>query len=204
MRRRSRSRRSKKLIPLLAVLGVVVIAAISIGVAWFFNNDNLGGGGNNPNAQISMPDAVTFNVSQSGEIISDSDCSFNLSGTNIDVLVRAYITIEYTNANLNSLVGAVVPNISNNWVCSASGSTAEKINSGSWFYLNHKVAVADVNNAITLFSSVSVTSDGALYAQIEGQTVAINVYVETIQANAPGYNNWADGGSLPIPTTIYQ
>lgn len=201
---RRRSRRSKKLIPLFAFLGVVVIAAISIGVAWFINNDNLDGSGDNPNAQISMPNAVTFNVSQSGEIISDSDCSFNLSGTNIDVLVRAYITIEYTNANLNSLVGAVVPNISNNWVCSASGSTAEKINSGSWFYLNHKVAAADVNNAITLFSSVSVTNDGDLYAQIEGQTVAINVYVETIQANATGYNNWANGGTLPIPTTIYQ
>ena len=189
MQQYSKSAKKQSSLKLMIVLmaSFIVLCLVGSTLAWFTDIDNLTGNGNTPYAKVNLYSNGAFIEDASGnssDIISvtgpvfdksidsedtlNGNVQFNCSGSNIDLLAVAHISVLFYDG-----VNMVMEDTS-------SWASLTKSEDGRYYY-NSKITKANASNNITIFDTITINNSFAI-----GKTLKIVTYIEVVQANQLG------------------
>ena len=186
------------LIVMIFAITMLFVTILGTSLAWFTDRSDLNGSGSTPYVTVTLSNGKTITGKNevttdptNFSVTSDSiDCVATATiNSNIDVLLRVFITIHWQDNSIDGLYGGtevIVPNIGDNWLSTSTGSSYDKIMAGPLFY-NKEIAKNATSKQVTLYNKLEVKNR---FGNINGQVVNVSVYVEAIQANSTGMTKW--------------
>lgn len=192
------------LIVMIFAITMLFVTILGTSLAWFTDKKDLEGNGTTPYISVTVKNGVNNDSTSSGKdtvsttatiskTIGEANsivCPVNATiNSNINVLVRMFITINWQDNTINGQYGGtevVVPNFGTNWLSTSTGSNYDKMKEG-FLYYNTEIKKNENNEPIPLFGELLITNR---FGNINGQVVNVSVYVEAVQANSEGLDKW--------------
>lgn len=180
---------------------LVVMSVLGTTLAWFTDQKTLTGAGNAPNVNVNITKYengssiatnsttslgsgnITITPTTLGETI-DKSIKVNFNGSNVDILVRVWVSIYWGSDAEMSTGEYITLNVASNWIDGL----------GNYLWHDSKILKANVATEIAIFDNITVTSDAKLFAQCEGKTATIQYNVEAIHATASNLDKWTTSG----------
>lgn len=193
---------SSNLLVMIFAITMLFVTILGTSLAWFTDRSDFNGSGSTPYVTVKLSNGKT--ITGGNEIKMDDPTNFSVTigtsdsidcvatatiSSNIDVLLRVFIAVNWQDDSINGQYGGtevIVPNIGDNWLSTSTGSSYDKMKAGPLFY-NTEIAKNDTSKQVTLFNKLEVKNR---FGNINGQVVNVSVYVEAIQANSTGMAKW--------------
>lgn len=193
---------SSNLLVMIFAITMLFVTILGTSLAWFTDRSDLNGSGSTPYVTVKLSNGKT--ITGENEVKTDDPTNFSVTigtsdsidcvatatiNSNIDVLLRVFIAINWQDDSINGLYGGtevIVPNIGDNWLSTSTGSCYDKMKAG-FLYYNTEIAKNATSKQVTLFNKLEVKNR---FGNINGQVVNVSVYVEAIQANSTGMTKW--------------
>ncbi len=184
------------------VSAVMLIAAVfGFTNAWFTDSKTVKITGNVPVVEVAVQyqglslgtNCYTFAQHDEGDYISPAPKLYFRSFSNINVYVRARMTVNWTSLDqsLGSVWDFVDVDIADNWYgASANSNSSTEDNvlvQGGWIYYKDSSAIVSNSVAREILHGISVNEDMP-------DSIKIQIFVEAVQANSLGL---AKFGSYP-------
>ena len=193
---------SSNLLVMIFAITMLFVTILGTSLAWFTDRSDLNGNGSTPYVTVKLSNGKT--ITGENEVKTDDPTNFSVTigtsdsidcvatatiNSNINVLLRVFIAINWQDDSINGLYGGtevIVPNIGDNWLSTSTGSSYDKMKAG-WLFYNTEIAKNATSKQVTLFNKLEVKNR---FGNINGQVVNVSVYVEAIQANSTGMTMW--------------
>ena len=191
---------SSNLLVMIFAITMLFVTILGTSLAWFTDRSDLNGSGSTPYVTVKLSNGKT--ITGENEIKMDDHFSVTIGtsdsidcvatatiNSNIDVLLRVFIAVNWQDDSINGQYGGtevIVPNIGDNWLSTSTGSSYDKMKAG-FLYYNTEIAKNATSKQVTLFNKLEVKNR---FGEINGQVVNVSVYVEAIQANSTGMAKW--------------
>lgn len=193
---------SSNLLVMIFAITMLFVTILGTSLAWFTDRSDLNGSGSTPYVTVKLSNGKT--ITGENEVKTDDPTNFSVTigtsdsidcvatatiNSNIDVLLRVFIAINWQDDSINGQYGGteiIVPNIGDNWLSTSTGSSYDKMKAG-WLFYNIEIAKNATSKQVTLFNKLEIKNR---FGNINGQVVNVSVYVEAIQANSTGMAKW--------------